>query len=338
MRGLGVCLVAVLSGCGALNARADFTLKGRTVNFYVGGGAGGGVDQFARVIAPYLGKYAPGSPQVTVIDMGASGGLQGVQYLYNVAAQDGSALGTTNAGPISEPLMGQIRVNYDIAKFRWAGSITRGDTVCALRKGAAAQTLDDVRRIETPMAATGATSAPTRTALLMNALIGAKFKPAPGYDGGTSLLAVERGEVDGLCTTLGSLRTTRPQWLENGSLRVVVQVSLTADPQFPQAPRAIDLVSSDEPRKMLEWFQAPYEFNNPVFLPPGASDEALQAWRAAFDAAVRDPDYRAEAAARLQRVLPHTGAEVAALVTQFLATPRDIVERVVAATDLSLRR
>ena len=113
----------------SVHARVEFDLSGKSVTFIVGGGPGGGVDAFARTIAPYLTKHLPGSPVVKVGNMGASGGLQGVQYLYNVAAGDGTFIGTTNAGPVSEPLMGQVKVNYDIAKFKWVGSLTTGDTV-----------------------------------------------------------------------------------------------------------------------------------------------------------------------------------------------------------------
>jgi len=85
----------------------------------------------------------------------------------------------------------------------------------------------------------------------MNALIGTKFRPVAGYDGGTSLLAIERGEQAGICVTLASLRTTRPDWIRDKKIVPLVQVSLTADPEFPQVPRAADLITRDEHRQML---------------------------------------------------------------------------------------
>jgi tripartite-type tricarboxylate transporter receptor subunit TctC len=270
--------------------------------------------------------------------MGASGGIQGVQYLFNVAPSDGTYIGTSNAGPIAEQKMGMLKVNYDVGKFRWVGSLTTGDTVCAVWRESPIKSLDDARSQDVPMASTGATSAPTRATLMVANLLGVRFRPVPGYDGGTSLLAIERQEVEGSCTTLGSLRTTRPDWIRNGQLRVLVQVSMTKDPEFPEAPRLYDLLTDDEHKKMLEFLLAPYEFNNPIILPPGTGDDALAAWRKAFQAAVTDEQYLAEAATRLQKITPRSGEEVESLVSKMLATPQRTVDLVKAATDIKAQK
>ena len=313
-------------------AGAEFSLKGKTVTIYIAGGVGGGVDQFARTLAPYLGKYLPGAPSMIESNMPGAGGMQGVAYLSNVAARDGTAIGTTNAGPVVEPLLGTEKVNYDLQKFRWVGSLVKGDTVCAVWHASGIKTLDDARTHEVPLSSTGVTSAPTRVALLMNALLGTRFKPIAGFDGGTSLLAIERGEVAGICITLNSLRTTRPQWLKERKIVPLVQVSLSADPEFPDVPRAIDLITNDEHKQMLEFYLLPYEFNNPFMLPPGTPDEVLAAYRTAFAAAVRDPAYLAEAQARKQTITPRTGEHVAKLVEKMFATPQAIVARTLEAT------
>lgn len=314
---------------------AQFDLKGKTVTIFVGGGAGGGVDIFARTFANHLGKYLPGEPQVVVSNMPGNGGIQAVQFSYNVAAKDGTAIGTTNAGPIVEPLMGGAFVgNYDLTRFRWIGSLLKGDTVCAVWHGSKTKSLDDARRQEVVMASTGATSAPMRSALLMNALIGTRFKPISGFHVGNALLAIERGEVEGICNTLSSMRTTRADWLRDAKLLPLVQVAMTPDVLFPQVPRAIDLLQSDEQRQMLEFYLLPYEFNNPYFLPPGAPDDALAVHRKAFDSVMKDPVYRSEAKHRGQNLAPRTGDEVGQLVSKLFATPKPVIQRTIEATTL----
>ena len=183
------------------------------------------------------------------------------------------------------------------------------------------------------MSSTGAASAPTRSALLLNALLHTRFKPIAGYDGGSSLLAIERGEVDGTCATLGSLRTTRPDWISGRKLVPIVQVSLNADPEFPDVPRAIDLIKDADEKKMLEFFLAPYEFGNPYMLPPGVSDDMLAAYRTAFDKAVKNVDYLADSEKRRMKVQARDGAEVAQFVDRMFATPAGIVQRTIAATE-----
>lgn len=333
VRGTLGCLLGILALWAVPSAAAAFDLKGRSVTIYVGGGPGGGVDIFARTLSPYLGRYLPGEPVVVVSNMPGNGGMQAVQYAFNIAARDGTAAGTTNAGPVVEPLMGSgIQLNYEFPKFQFMGSLLKGDTTCAVWHGSPIKSLTDARTREVTMISTGATSSPLRAALLVNTLIGTRFRPISGYHVGTALVALERGEVDGICNTLSSLRTTRPTWLGDGKYVPLVQVSMTGDPQISHVPRVIEFVKDVEQRRMLEFFGLPYEFDNPYYLPPGAPADALAAWRKAFDAATRDPAYRAEAQKRGQNIQPRDGADVTDLVAKLYSTPQDVIARTIAAT------
>ena len=325
--GIVLTLATVTAGAQPLD------LKDKTVTIYVGGGTGGGVDAYARTIAPYFQKHLPGNPPVVVSNMPGAGGAQAVQYLYNVAPKTGVAIGSTNVGPIADPFLEKVPSNYDVSKFAWIGSLAKGNTVCAVWHTVNVSSIEDVKNRVVTVATTGARSAPTRSALLMNSFIGTKFKPISGYTGGTALLALERGEVDATCTTLNSLRTTRPQWISDGSLKILVHVAMDVDPGFNKVPRAFDFIKDAKDRDALEFFLLPYEFNNPFYLPPGVSGEAVKAWRAAFDAAVADPDYKADSAKRQQDVEVKTGDEVETLVKKLFATPAGVIKRTIEAID-----
>ncbi len=310
-------------------AASGFTLGDKQINVYVAGGAGGGVDSYARTVLPYVLKHLPGQPQaIAYRNMSGGGGIQAMQYLYNVAPKDGTAIGTTNAGPVMEPLLGKVKAQYDMTKFRWIGSITQGDTICFVMKRSGITSLEDAKKREVVMGATGATSNPTRSAALTNALIGTKFRPIAGYSGGTVLIALERGEIDGYCNTLGSMQTTRPQWLADGSFVPLVQLSARpVDKRWPNLKRAVDLVKNDLDRKVLRFFGLPYDFNNPYMLPPGVPEDAVKAWRLAWSKAVKDPAYLAEAAKRNQPLAPQNGEQVEADVKELYTTPNEVVER-----------
>jgi tripartite-type tricarboxylate transporter receptor subunit TctC len=333
-----ICVATALSAVSLLTAvapasAADLNLRGRTVTLYVAGGVGGGLDTYARTLMPYLAKYLPGEPTVVASNMPGAGGVQAVAYLANIAPKDGTAIGTTNAGPVAEPLIGGKQLNYDLRTLRWIGSLVKGDTVCAMWHESPVKSLDDALKREVTTSATGATSAPTRTALLLNAILHTHFRPIAGYDGGSSLLAVERGEVDGTCMTLGSLKTTRPQWLSEKKLVPIVQVALDPIPEYPDVPRAIELVKNADDKAALEFLMLPYEFGNPYYLPAEASDDALATYRKAFDAAMKDPEYLADSEKRRQSPQPRTGAEVEKLVARLFATPQPIIDRTIKATD-----
>ena len=337
-RALTIAGVTALSmGLTLAATAADFTLQGKTVTVIVAGGVGGGLDAYARIFLPYLSKALPGEPTMVVQNLPGGGGVQGVQRLYNVSAKDGTAIGTTPAGPIKEPLMGSGQVNYDLRQFGWIGSLTNEDTVCLVWHTSTVMSLEDARKREVPISATGAASNSTIGPLLLNDLLGTKFKPISGYDGGTSMLAVERGEVEGRCTTLNSMRTAQPHWLTDKLIRVLVVVSSVDDPEFANVPRAKDLLKSDAERKAFDFFQAPDEIQNPYMLPPGTPADILALYRKAFDAVVKDPAYLAEAAKRKQNVVPQTGDFVQKTIAAMYATSPEVIERVKQATSVTGR-
>ena len=336
MRSVWMAMAGLLAATGAMSAKAaDFTLQGKTVTVIVSGGVGGGVDAYARILLPYLSKHLPGEPTMIVQNLPGGGGVQGVQRLYNVMPHDGTAIATTPAGPIKEPLMGNGQGNYDLRKFRWIGSLTKEDTMCLVWHESPVKTLADAKKREVTMSATGAGSNSTLGPFLLNDLLGTKFKPISGYDGGTSMLAVERGEVDGRCTTLSTIRTSQPRWITDKLVIGLIALSNIRDVAFPNTPRAVDLLKSDAERQALTFFQAPDEIQDPFFLPPGTPDEILSVYRNAFIATMKDRDYLADADKRHQALSPRPGEEVEATIEAMYATPPGVIERVKRATTIT---
>jgi len=330
---LAVCVGSALVVMGGSSAVADVSLHGKTVTVYVGNGLGGGGDSYARIFLPYLTKQLPGEPTMVVRNMPGGGGIQAVQTLYNVAPGDGTAIGSTPPGPIKEPFLGTVgAVNYDLRKFHWIGNLASSITACSVWHGSQVKSIEDAKARTVTIASTGSQSSPTTNSLFVNSLLGTKFNPIAGYDGGTSLLAIERGEADGTCVSLGSLRTTRPDWLSEGKLRVIIQVSSAKDPDFPDAPRLSDYLKTEADRQALAFFTAPDDIQYPYMLPPGASEEIVTLYRQAFDAAVKGPAYLAEAKQRRQEIMPHSGVEVQKIIAAMYDTPKSVIDRVIQAT------
>lgn len=314
---------------------ADFTLAGKTLTVIVSGGVGGGVDAYIRTFLPYLTKQLPGNPPTVVQNMPGGGGVQGVQALYNLSPKDGTAIASTPAGPIKEPLMGGGKGSYDLRKFNWVGSLAVEDTVCLMWHTSKIKSLDDAKASEVTISATGASSNSTLGPLLFNDLIGTKFKPISGYDGGTSMLAVERQEVDGRCTTMNTVRAQYPAWITGKLVNAILRVSDIDVPEFPNAPKLMDLLKSDADRKALAFFQAPDDIQNPLFLPPDVPADVVAVYRKAFTAAVADPVYLEEAKKRRQSIVARSGTEIQKTLEEMYATPPEVIERVKRATTLT---
>ena len=336
MKSVWVVAAGLAAGFAALSAEAaDFTLQGKTVTVIVSGGVGGGVDAYTRTMLPYFAKYLPGTPTMIVQNLPGGGGVQGVQRLYNVMPHDGTAIATTPAGPIKEPLMGGSEINYDLRKFKWIGSLTKEDTMCLVWHSSPIKTLEDAKKREVTLSATGAASNSTLGPYLLNDLLGTKFKPISGYDGGTSMLAVERGEVDGRCATLSTVRTSQPRWIADKLVIGLIAISNIRDVAFPDTPRAIDLLKNDTERQALKFFQAPDDIQDPFFLPPETPAKIVSIYRGAFVATMQDRDYLADAEKRHQALSPRPGEEVEATIESMYATPAAVIERVKRATSIS---
>ena len=140
-------LLVLLVVAAAPTARAaDNFFEGKTVNLYVGGGAGGGYDQYARLIARHMGKHITGNPTFVVQNMPGAGGLQAANYLYEVARKDGTALAvlTREAGlvPLLQPNASAIK--FKAAEFNWiripgsswstASRLPNHSTTCAVTR------------------------------------------------------------------------------------------------------------------------------------------------------------------------------------------------------------
>jgi tripartite-type tricarboxylate transporter receptor subunit TctC len=318
---------------------AQVNFQGKTVTLYAALGVGGGGDTMARTLIPYFQKNLPGEPTIVVRNMPGGGGIQGVQYLYNVAPHDGTAFGLTPGGPIKEPLMGNSgKATYDLRKFHWIGSLGAEDSVCAVWHTSPIKSLQDARTTEVRLAATGTASNSALVPLLVNDLAGTRLKPISGYDGGTSLLAVERGEMDGRCMSIASLRATRPNWLSEHLVRFLFVTSDSDDPDLKGVPAISAQLKTDADRQALKFFEMPDEIQDPFMLPPGVPAATVAAFRKAFDATVRNPAYLDDATRHKQSIVPHSGEQVQATIQAMYDTPRDVVERVKRATSLDVAK
>src|SRR4030095_13758082 len=67
--------------------------KGKTVRLVVGTSTGGAQDEWARFLAPHLGRNIPGGPDIVVQNMPGAGTVIAANYIYNIAKPAGLTLG-----------------------------------------------------------------------------------------------------------------------------------------------------------------------------------------------------------------------------------------------------
>jgi tripartite-type tricarboxylate transporter receptor subunit TctC len=313
--------------------------RSKSITMLIGGGAGGGYDTYARIFARHLSRHISGNPNIIAKNMPAAAGLAAASALYTTAEKDGSTIGAFTNGAAMDPLFGNPGARYDAQKFNWLGSIGKLQNVCATWHSSPVTSIEGARAREVIVAAAGATSNTAIVPRTLNALLGTRFKVIAGYDTGAGLtLSVERGEAEGICgLSWSTIKASRPHWIRERLLTVIVQMGLSKPPDLPDVPSALDLVRNSEKRQVLELILIRQEAGRPFAAPPGVPADRLATLRRAFAATLDDPEFRAEADKAQLEIEPLTGAEIEKLLATAYGTPKSIVQQAAVLVEPSGR-
>jgi tripartite-type tricarboxylate transporter receptor subunit TctC len=312
----------------AAQTPAEF-YAGRTVELIIGYGPGAAYDSNGRVVARHLAKHIPGKPTIVVRNMPGAGSLVSTNHIYNAAPRDGSTIGLFSRGNAMYPLL-ESGAKFEAQKLNWIGSSSK-ETSFVLSLGTSAfKTVEDLRRVEMLVGATGAGADTVVMPAILNATIGTKMKPVTGYPGNAeALLALERGEVQGTgAMSIGTIRTARPDWLTSGKVNFLIQLALEKHPTlFKQVPLALDLATDPVNRQSLELVMSRQAMAYPFAAPPGVPADRIAALRAAFMATMKDPEFIADAQKAGFEVDPVSGEEIADIIKRVYGAPREAIER-----------
>ena len=335
--------VACLAGFGLLpllqsaSAQENF-FAGKTIRIIVGTGSGGGYDGAARLTARYLGKYIPGNPSFVVENMPGASGIKATNFLYEAAPKDGTVLATVNNSMPVYQAISQPGVRFKAEELNWIGSLLQTATTISIWHTAGVKTIDEAKRKEVIMGATGAAGTKAAYPQLLNNTLGTKFKIVTGYEGGNTLrLAMERGEVQGDGSARwSSWKSTKPDWVRDNKVIALVQIGLKKDEDLPHVPLLTELAQNEEQRKMFEFISQPIAMQQPFVGPPGIPAGRVILLRRAFYAMTRDPAFRKEVEQLDLELDPVSGEEMQKIVHAIVETPSDIVQKVQAATAVNM--
>ncbi len=327
-RTAGAVLGVVMMLAGEAAAQAD-TYAGKQIRMVIGSGAGGGYDVYARFLARHLARHVPGNPTIVSQNMPAASGLAATNWAYSAAApRDGTVILATYNALLDDPLYGSPVARFDPLKFESVGSIAKQQTVCATWHQSPIKTIAQARQQQVTVSATGAAGDRATMPRILNALLGTKFKVINGYGTTESMIAVERGEVDGMCgVSWSTLKVSNPDWVQNNRLNVMVQAGARRQAGLPDVPLVIDHAASAEDRTLIELLFFPQEMGRPFVMPPDTPKELVNAIRRAFDATMKDPAFLAEAQKSMFDVDPLSGEEMETILRRAYATPKALVQR-----------
>lgn len=307
---------------------ADF-YRGRTINVIVASSPGGDYDNRARLVARFMDRHIPGNPKVVVQNMPGGGGLRGANHVYRIAPRDGATIGAFDQQAPLAQAFGEKGVEYDLLKSSYIGNTTSSPIVLVSWRTSPVKTLADALRTELVIGATGAGSASVQVPLMINALIGTKFRVVAGYPGGNEIyLAMESGEVAGRATqNWAGWKSQKPDWLRDKKINLLAQAGARKHPELPDVPLLFDFAKSAEDRQILQIYFATADLARPLIVGPDVPAERVEALRKAFDDTMTDTDFLDEARRVNIDIEPTGGAEVQRMVERILGAPARVLDR-----------
>ena len=316
-------LVLAINALGPACATAQ-DAGGKPIRLVVGMPPGGGVDTYARLVQRHLARHLPGRPTIVVQNMPGAGSLRAVQSL---ASSPDEGIVTFGSSLITESILSPERVKVDFRSFAFLGNVGDDSRVCYVRNALGVRNWGDlVARDQVIFGGTAAgTSGNLDVALLRN-LFGVKVKLVQGYAGSAAKkLALEKGEIDGDC---GGVTSIPADWLSGRKVNVVIRHTpdnlpgIAADVPFGGA-----LITNESERRVYDFLTTPQHLGRLFLVSGKVPRDRLAVLRTAFDAAMADPSFRAEASKLGLIVSPMPGAAVDGRIAALYAVPRELVAR-----------
>lgn len=323
MNHLRILTIVMLIGVAPLAANAqDSFYAGKTIRFIVGFSPGGGYDLYTRTIARHFGKHIPGNPTVSVENMTGAGSMIAANHSYSVARPDGLTIGHFIGGLFLQQLLGRPGIQFDAAKFEYLGVPAQDNFVAGVAKSTGITDMD--RWLATKQVikfgGTAVGSGSDDLALMLKNVIGLPVQLVNGYKGTADIrLAFNSGEITGLVNSWESNKSTWRKELDSGDKKVILQVTLKSHPELSHVPMALNLVKSEEGKRLMTAVIRVHGPSvRPYVFPPNTPKERVQLVRKAFMDTMRDPEFLAEAKKANLDINPEDGATLENNVREIL--------------------
>ena len=323
-------VVALALGLCAAPAWAQSqSFAGKTVTVVIGNPAGGTFDLIGRLVARHLGAHLPGHPTVIAENMPGAGTFRAAAYVAKVASKDGTAIGIVSETLAVEQALGNPAVQFDAAKLTWIGRVVGGNAVHIMWHAAKVHSIEDAKRFPSTVAGTGTGNISEAVPALLNAVLGTKFKIVGGYQAANeTMLAMERGEVEGAGVNWSMVKSVKAQWLHDKKITVILQDQPTRRPDLADVPALGELGDTVEARQLLGLYANTAVIGRAFFAPPGLTPATTAVLRNGFMAMTKDPDFIADARTVSADDLDIGSAdEVLGAVQRTLSVPPSVLRR-----------
>jgi tripartite-type tricarboxylate transporter receptor subunit TctC len=227
--------------------------------------------------------------------------------------------------------MGQKEIEFDSAKFEFVGSVAKVEIACAFSKASGIDGMEKWLAVKVPprMGATAPGTGGHDVSRILNATLGLPMQLVLGYKStGEMRVAVERGELNGLCTGWESLKSLWKSMIAAGDLVIVLQALPKAHADLPKVPLAVSFAKTDEARHLIQaGIHDVTAASRPFVLSPSTPKERVHTLRKAFSATISDPAFLADTERSNLDINPLSGEELERTVHNLLKLNSAVLAR-----------
>jgi tripartite-type tricarboxylate transporter receptor subunit TctC len=248
------------------------------------------------------------------------------------ALKDGTVIGAPfSTQPLSGILEDAARLRYDPVKLNYLGSATTDYFLCVASPAAPAKTFADAFKTEIVMGGTAETGSTGYLPVMLNNVLGTRFKPVFGYPGSREIMtAIEKGELHGMCgINLASIKSQYANLMSENKIHIIVQESANGVEELNKQgiPRTMDFAKTGEQRAIMDIIYSQEVYARPYFVAPETPKDRLEALRKAFMDTWKDPELLAEMKRMNLDVDPTSGEDLQKLLAKIYASPPDIIAK-----------
>ena len=327
-------LASALCAAAALPAAAqEGFYRGKTVTLVVGYSAGGGYDQYARLLARHLGTHIPGNPTVIVQNMPGAASMTSVRYLDATAPKDGTVITTFDPGLILETVAAPEVYKIKFSDHQWVGTLLRDIRICYASTASGIKTWDEMmERKEFLIGNTAKGSNAYVNGAILRKVFHAPVRQISGYPGSNEQrLALERGELEGNC---GSWSAIPQDWIVNNKIDPLVRFSPKRPADMAESvPYVLDLAARRSRRTCSTSSMRRANWAGPSSSPRQVPADRVKVLRAALEATLKDEAFLSEAQKQNLPLDPVAGEEAEKIITTIYAAPPELAKKVKEVLD-----
>ncbi len=295
LKALAIGMLATVSGGISSVAQAETAAEfysGKNIKFIVPYKPGGGYDEYARLIEPYLEKHS--GARVDIVNISGSGGMKGASEIFN-APTDGLTIGIINGAAMVTSELAEIEgAAYKVAEYNFLGRVVADHRVLAVSTKSGLETYADMLASDKPvlLGATGLGGSTYVDAVILAEVMGNNQKVIHGFTGSSEVRqALLRGDIHGMWGSWGSAR----KGVKSGDFRILVHGDRNGNPNTADVPTVFEFGQKtgnpDHADEVLGAWEALSLVGRPVAAPPGVPEDRIAYLQTAFENAMKDPEF-----------------------------------------------